>query len=261
LLECEIGLTTHQLFTPATASITIKNQKGAVPNPIHITNGSPETNSYIQIKQSLRNISLICEGTCTREQLQEMITPGLLDLLMEILMVHCRSGSSPDIHIRAEKNILRITLSSIPKNSRHMQLLLECASGLSRELCREPYVPDKKKSKSKNPISSGTQTNYLKHSLYFLIIFSVILILLISLFVYKKKNASAMTESFSGTVILKKIINEDEYYIFVPQKAKISKKDFQVINEGDRVEKSKGQEKIHISKEAPAEKEDFLDLL
>ena len=50
--------------------------------------------------------------------------------------------------------------------------------------------------------------------------------------------------------------------MYIPQKVRVSRGDFYLINEGDRIEKKKGQKKITVIKaEDTSGDDDFLDLL
>ena len=66
------------------------------------------------------------------------------------------------------------------------------------------------------------------------------------------------------SALLVVFISKSNYYIFIPQKVQVTKKDFNSINEGDKVIKNKGENLLHILKASSIKhesKQDFLDLL
>ena len=153
------------------------------------------------------------------------------------------------------------SINNCIRNSRHLQLLTECVQGLAKEICVVPFSSQDDISKEKIK-SLKDSKRYVQNTFYFLILFSLLLTVPVGLLLYKKRTFYSTTDTFSGTVIIKRAFNENEYYIFIPQKVRVSKDDFFLINEGDKVAKKKGQRTITVIKtEEKSDREDFLDLL
>jgi len=261
ICKCEILICSNSIVSPPYTQITAYSTHQKAPFHFRISNASASKLNHITIGNMKDKPNLIAESNSDKQELQKLISPVVLDLCMELLMVESYAKSRHSFEILFEESTVSLHMDNLIKNAQHLQLLTECVQGLTKSICIIS-LPHEGQTDRKKVTQFKDSSRYIKSTFIFLILFSLILFILTGLLFHKKKTFYSTADEFSGTVIIKRIIGENEYYLFIPHKVQVSKEDFSFINEGDKIEKKKGQEKITvIQTEDASNSDDFLNLL
>lgn len=253
----------HPLFQTGVTEIIARHFRSQSPWNLRITTHPSENHNIIEVLSIKGKPVLFAEPFSQNQALPGAFMPSLQDTLAPIFMMESRRKTAPHFDIFIHKNEIRLEMKAYPRDSHNLLLLTEYVQGVLKELCSSPLV-EKDGAHEKKAPSALTSKRYVLYTLSLLILVSLVFLVQMGILLHKKKVSYPPEASYSGTVYTKKIINKNAYYIFIPEKIQITKKDFDSIQEGDKVIKKKGETRIHIigaSENAEQSSEDFLDLL
>ncbi|MCK5708212.1 MAG: hypothetical protein KAI43_11215 [Candidatus Aureabacteria bacterium] len=263
IMNVKASLFAKNIFLRSSTEIVISSFKTKSPYEFQITTYSPDKKNFIAIGQGDANKKIYAmSDTITKEELQKAVTPSVLDLFAELIMVADIMKKPFKFQIDVKENCLFFTALGLPESPVDFQMIVKNCQGLAKELCTQEFESSQLNLNSVN--TNVTTKLYLNKSLYFLIAFSIFIFILLGSFFYKSRFHYSPKSSFSGTVYNKQHLTNNELYIFIPQKVRVSNKDFVLIKEGDYVEKKTGEKHLIIKDQQEPQddkKDDFLDLL
>jgi hypothetical protein len=259
-LSVTVSLHSKTLFSQPATQIIITSQNRRSPAACSITTEQPAGGHAVEIGkyQDKTGLFFACaEGSLRKEN---YITPEMIDVLMQALSVQSRDKKNPyNLKISIEQNSIVLQKKGLPVQISQCRLLTECAMEIARKFLSEPSAP----SSPDRPAPLTVQPADMRPTFILLAGIIVIMTVMALSFFYKSNYLYSVNEEFSGTVYKKLCTPNSEKYIFLPRKLRVTDEDFLKIQEGDRIEKVKGESILRINRNAPAEqkKSNILDLM
>jgi hypothetical protein len=255
-----VSLHSKALFSQPATQIIITSQSRRSTAACSITTEPPAGGHTIEIGKYQDQAGLFAECADGSLQAGNYITPEVIDLLMQALSVQSRDKKNPyNLKISIGQNSIVLQKKGLPVQIGQCRLLAECMLGIARKFFSEPSSP------SSPDMSPSLTVQPPDMRLTFILLAGIIVIMTVMVlsFFYKSHYLYSVNEEFSGTVYKKLRTPNSEKYVFLPRKLRVTDEDFLKIQEGDRIEKVKGESFLRINRNAPAEqkKSNILDLM